>query len=74
MRRAVGGDEQVGVVGAVVFDAPVLLYYAMVSLANTLSVMGPDIEATAGMGASDPKTIKAYMKVMDELLFKGGKA
>lgn len=50
---------------------PVLLYYAMVSLANTLAVMGPDIEATAGMGASDPKTIKAYMKVMDEMLFRG---
>ncbi|OWQ46943.1 hypothetical protein CDL60_11095 [Roseateles noduli] len=48
---------------------PVLLYYAMVSLANTLSVMGPDIAATTGVQATDAKTAKGYMKVMDALLF-----
>ena len=48
---------------------PVLLYYAMVSLANTLAVMGPDIEATTGVLSADAKTVKAYMKVMDALLF-----
>ena len=41
----------------------------MVSLANTLAVMGPDIEATTGVQASEAKTAKAYMKVMDAMLF-----
>lgn len=49
---------------------PVLLYYAMVSLANTLSIMGPDIEATTGVKAAEAKTLKGYMKVMDALLFQ----
>ncbi|MDH0865651.1 TetR/AcrR family transcriptional regulator [Mitsuaria sp. GD03876] len=57
---------------------PVLLYYAMVSLANTLSIMGPDIEATTEVKAADPKTLKGYMKLMDAMLFatagKTGKA
>jgi len=48
---------------------PVLMYYAMVSLANTLALMGPDIAATSGLAAADPKTSKAYMKLMDALLF-----
>lgn len=48
---------------------PVLLYYAMVSLANTLAVMGPDIAATTGVQAADAKTVKGYMKVMDAMLF-----
>lgn len=48
---------------------PVLLYYAMVSLADTLATMGPDIAATTGLQADDPKTSRAYMKLMDTLLF-----
>lgn len=48
---------------------PALLYYAMVSLANTLAVMGPDIAATTGTDPTDAKTVKGYMKVMDALLF-----
>jgi AcrR family transcriptional regulator len=51
---------------------PVMLYYALVSMANTLVVMGPDMAAITGLDATSTKSVKAFSKLMDAILFRGG--
>jgi len=49
---------------------PALLFYAVISLANTLAMMGADIAATTERAATDPKTVREFLKLMDALVFK----
>jgi TetR/AcrR family transcriptional regulator len=53
---------------------PILFHYMMVSLTATLSGFGPEMRMTSGLSSSDPKVVKAYWRLIDEMVFgKEGK-
>lgn len=49
---------------------PILLHYMVVSMITTLTAMGPDIEAIAGVKPTEPKTIQSFWKLIEAVLFK----
>src|SRR6266481_407375 len=48
---------------------PILFHYMMVSLTATLSVFGPEMQATSGLSAENAKVIEAYWRLVDETVF-----
>lgn len=48
---------------------PILFHYMMVSLSATLSGFGPEMKATSGLSADNPKIIDAYWHLVDETVF-----
>lgn len=53
---------------------PILLHYMVVSMITTLTAMGTDIQAIDGVPPDDPKTVKAFWKLIEAVLFKPASA
>jgi AcrR family transcriptional regulator len=51
---------------------PILFHYMMVSLSATLSEFGPEMKVTSGLSSEDPKVVKAYWRLVDEMVFRKG--